>query len=706
MRLVRSLDAAGLNEGGQLHDLRFDAERRVIELRNRLLVEDDAAAIGMPEGATERSWFERLVPGRRLRKQLVVPDARAQAAQLVWCGREPDDNEVPLHVAINGVHVLRPATKHAHPQCRHYYTADWASSAFDNWFVMEIPVGALRDGSNDVELWVEDAYPGRESWELMVAADSERHRGSDPARDPVGRSARSDDGGETWHTGGLGQGDAIDGEYCLRMNVEQHARQGTLVSEVIDLTEGADGGIRSSMPTRLRVSLDAEAPSGTAVLRVRMGATPDPQGEGWTAWQELAEGAGDLTELPGTWLQAEVTLSTDDPRRSPSLHGLHLDVAGDEPVATAPSVRLQQLSSGRVTRPSEGFTWEDPTRLADLRERFELDRVVDGAATEFEAMLRLLHWSYRIPIGRLNPYAWRHDELPQLERDDAGQIRLEGPYDEPRRQGHCLYCNLTLIAALTSFGYPARWVNMSTKHTYGHEVTEVWSNDYDKWVFLDATRDYYMTDPDTGVPLSLAQIAGRVGEILPQPCTWDAPIHHLLPENASPIDGDAGNVRVRYRQPDHGGPVFVDGAMHDLTMIGHLQMVLRNDFASRPTPVPWRISSNWGSSEFVTWSSAAFPPKLEYQRSTDRPQDWEPPLNRVRLALTRTADPTCLQVDVDTVTPWFDGFEVTVDGESTRQDASCWMWHLHEGRNYLCVRAHNRMGVLGPPAEAVVTVSP
>lgn len=32
-----------------------------------------------------------------------------------------------------------------------------------------------------------------------------------------------------------------------------------------------------------------------------------------------------------------------------------------------------------------------------------------------------------------------------------------------------------------------------------------------------------------------------------------------------------------------------------LQMVGHLQMPLRNDFASRPQPVPWRVSSNWGS---------------------------------------------------------------------------------------------------------------
>eukprot|EP01045_Picozoa_sp_COSAG04_P014812 COSAG04_NODE_1129_length_8137_cov_2.288007_3_plen_61_part_00 len=47
-------------------------------------------------------------------------------------------------------------------------------------------------------------------------------------------------------------------------------------------------------------------------------------------------------------------------------------------------------------------------------------------------------------------------------------------------------------------------------------------------------------------------------------------------------------------------------------MKGHLQMVRRNDFASRPHPVPWRVSSNWGGDQLQCWAgSDKFPPKPE-----------------------------------------------------------------------------------------------
>ena len=46
----RQLNAADLNERGQLSGLRFDPRDQHILLGDRVLVEDDATAIGQPEG--------------------------------------------------------------------------------------------------------------------------------------------------------------------------------------------------------------------------------------------------------------------------------------------------------------------------------------------------------------------------------------------------------------------------------------------------------------------------------------------------------------------------------------------------------------------------------------------------------------------------------------------------------------------------------
>ena len=67
-------------------------------------------------------------------------------------------------------HLIRPPSKIAHPSARHYYTTDWGGSHFDNWFVVAVPVGALRQGTNEFVLWAESEET---SWEIMVAADGE-----------------------------------------------------------------------------------------------------------------------------------------------------------------------------------------------------------------------------------------------------------------------------------------------------------------------------------------------------------------------------------------------------------------------------------------------------------------------------------------------------------------------------------------------------
>ena len=324
--------------------------------------------------------------------------------------------------------------------------------------------------------------------------------------------------------------------------------------------------------------------------------------------------------------------------------------------------------------------------------------MVEGAATEFERQLRLMDWAYRIPIGRLDPYAWSYDDLP-LTEGDAG-VREE--YGTRRRPGHCLYCNLPLIAACLSMGYPARWTNISTKSTYGHEVTEVWSNDFDKWVFMDATRDYYIYDPGTGIPLSLVEISERLREIVPRPATWSDPIQGQIPDGSL-----TRTVRVAYREGNHKHSIRdVEEGPDLLRMKGHLQMPLRNDFASRPWPVPWRVSSNWGGSLFCCYYSESFPRKREYSVHTNRWQDFNAPLNRSELFVSETERPGVLRVDIDTETPCFEAFRIRLDeGAWQEQKSSSLEWTLHEGMNGLWVSVCNTAGVCGPESSVVVVMN-
>ena len=104
-------DALVLDLQGRLKNLRFDSSAGVIALDDMVLVEDDAPAIGRPEGASDRSGFEHLHRGIVVRKDLVLDDARARAAYLLFNGREQEQNDHPLYLRINGNELVRPPTQ-------------------------------------------------------------------------------------------------------------------------------------------------------------------------------------------------------------------------------------------------------------------------------------------------------------------------------------------------------------------------------------------------------------------------------------------------------------------------------------------------------------------------------------------------------------------------------------------------------------------
>jgi hypothetical protein len=138
---------------------------------------------------------------------------------------------------------------------------------------------------------------------------------------------------------------------------------------------------------------------------------------------------------------------------------------------------------------------------------------------------------------------------------------------------------------------------------------------------------------------------------------------------------------------------------------GQLRTPFRNDFASRPEPVPWRVSSNWGGDLLYGYYNDIFPRKREYQHHTNRWQDFNPVLNRCELTLSETGEAGTIRVDVDTETPCLDSFNVQRDdGDWVGQTETSIDWVLHEGLNHLRIRARNTAGVLGPESSASVVM--
>ena len=57
-----------------------------------------------------------------------------------------------------------------------------------------------------------------------------------------------------------------------------------------------------------------------------------------------------------------------------------------------------------------------------------------------------------------------------------------------------------------SFGIAVRMVNLNYSIWGGHELTEVWSRDYEKWIMIDPQFDTMFVNRETGIPLSTLEV--------------------------------------------------------------------------------------------------------------------------------------------------------------------------------------------------------
>ena len=155
------------------------SDGKAIELARGVLVEDDGPAAGYSYRPNE----ERLSGDVRIKKELVIPDPRAEAA---WLLLAPGGE---LTASINGQD--EPLTDPA--------------KVGGYWQQYKVPVAALAKGRNDIVL----GGSGR----LWIARDDEYAAGSRERTHHANRSAKSTDGGQTWDGDGLGTDNDIDGEY-------------------------------------------------------------------------------------------------------------------------------------------------------------------------------------------------------------------------------------------------------------------------------------------------------------------------------------------------------------------------------------------------------------------------------------------------------------------------------------------------------------
>lgn len=694
-------DAEDLEYQAQLANLVLDEKVGVIRLDRRVLMEDDAPGNGIPEGYNSYrngpvEWVEDLKEGIVVRKQLQIDRLSASEAQIIFQGFEVNGNTSPLHISVNGTEMIRPATRYSWPKATQYIDWEW-----DRWYYVDISPSMLKEGLNDIRMWSESDST---SWRLLIAHEDEFSRGSLERTTPPGRSMKSRDNGRTWSESKLGAMDEIHGEYTVRLSLNQHIQEGEYVSPVIDLVDGENVLKTNIRDLSLSISANIEEPAQTRVgLYARLGETPFQEDGSWTSWQPIGE-LQDVQAGRMRFVQLKAELETADPSVTPSIRNVRIDASWEDRSPNSGRGLVARVeNNGEIVRSSYPFSYEDLNHpgLDHYRTSHKLDEYLGIPESEFELMMRLLNWAYKIPLTH-EGYSWNWNDVTEIEMHEGGMPLMNGPFEGRRMVGMCLFPNQALIGALLSKGFQARHVNLHSEGLVGHEAVEVWSNEYNKWIYLDATRDYYYFDPETGEPLNLLELHNLLAEQMPSSEDWREPFGpHMGKELASQID-------VGMRQGENDYSIEPDGRKI-LQIMGHFRIIPRNDFLSNPHPVPVRTGATmWGWDGFLNWYDETFPKRLEYQRQTSRPSDFYEPLNQAKVYLTETDEAGLLQVQVDTYVPGgFDTLLVRFDGNEWQPASEAsWYWNLDQGHNRIEVRTRNVRGVLGPVSELAVNYNP
>ena len=582
--------------------------------------------------------------------------------------------------------MLRPPSPLATPDARQYWelAPDEGAWSWSRWYYVELPDGCLRQGENQL---VFDVIDGAAGWTLMVADYRDYAKGMpDPVVLPASSLVRRND---EWTS--------ERGEYVIRLVLDGYRENGLAVSPVIDAV--GEGEVKRRHATRgLRLDWDVELPAGTIVqCEVRTGTDPVAKGHGWSDWQSCERGSA-LRDAKGRYLQWRMRLETADPSDTPVLKSMTV-LAEARAEGNAPP-RVVMAENPAVRRSSCWIADEvyRQNSLRELRERFELDAVVAGAQTEFEAIERLMAWAYAVPLGACRHCPWDVLEWLMLDRDPSGAIVMNR-YPERRRDKMCLYPNVALVAACLSFGFPARHVNFHSEGMTGHEIAEVWSNDHCKWVHLDATRDYYWYDPKTRVPLDTLEVHRVLADRLEEVERWDRP--YLFRQD---LDTLVRDLPIAIREGSHEFSTK-EGAHFLFRSFCHFRMIPRSNVFSQPRPMPVSQGTEvWAWDGYLNWADDKVPPLPHFTRHTNRRSDFYPSMNQTRYTVVGNEDGTVLRVTLETQTPCFAGYLSSVDHETWKSSPEAFDWQLHDGLNAMRVRAVNSAGVKGPVSSLAVAL--
>lgn len=337
--------------------------------------------------------------------------------------------------------------------------------------------------------------------------------------------------------------------------------------------------------------------------------------------------------------------------------------------------RVEVVENGRIVPglrlPFRYQPFDEP-RLDTLATREHLPDVVAAGRTQFEQITRLKDWvAAQWPHSDPDPYPpW--DALLVLDWIRAGTTG-----------GFCGQYSQVFLQSLAALGFTARYVEIgTTDNPYAHYVTEVWSNEFDRWVMMDV--DYNFHFQRDGIPLSALEI-------------HDA----LLADDLADVDVVLGAVR-------EGHPTPADWPQRTAELYYYLRYHLKADHLTKPGEPPFdRLHDmvEWQDDRVVPWETSTvdspFPKeRLTSRRTSDRGAVTAS-LNQVRVRARLDAPRHVVVALTNNVFQWqtYQYRELPDVGEPGSWTAHAGpelIWTVSPAAHRMEVRGVNVRGVAGP----------
>ena len=627
----------------------FNTEGNLLELAKGVQYEDDGPAAGF----SYQPNAETVAGDVWIKKQLVVDRPEATAATLIVA------RSTNIHLKVNGQDAsVSPIGKIG-----------------NYWQAYRINPDSLKKGLNEFVLSASPDVPsgGRNRMTVWIARDDEYSKGAVEDRKPPGRSFKSTDAGKSW-TEKLGNENDIQGEYLVRLLLEQYMPEGTVTLPVIDAgnLQQQDIGPPVSNVGPIEVSLKTKGEDTEGVsLQLRSGSTYAVQQDTWSEWETFSDNAAKLAKPKGRFVQIRINLESDSALQSPSVQSLTISANPQRPTDWTQDWKITKSDNPAVVRSPVPFKYEpfDEPLLEKYREQENLDELTKDAKTQFEAACEIAKWS-----------AHRLKDLGHLKDTYPGWNALEilSKHEDGRPiGGFCQQYSLLFLQACLSQGLTVRAVSVGPgnhldKLRSGHETVELWSDDYRKWVYLDGNTGWYIKDVETGVPLSIWEIRQRQ-------------LAAIYGKDYPPVEF-VKLTETRYNWQDlSGGMGFV-----------MMRLLPRNNFLSQKYPLPLNQGMRgWFWPEH--WVSADPPESIGtlYHHRLFRQADAEWTLNHAHITLEATSTPGEVKIHLDSQTPGWETYLTRWNDGSEEESGSVLVKKLGPGPNRLEVVPRNIRGQLG-----------